>query len=78
MPTNRDCDPTHIARETPPEPSSVSVRGSRHPSLASAALTVARASSGVPAYVTTDQVAAMVACAPHDSGPSAPKPMNVR
>ena len=78
MPTNTDPDTIHDARETHPDPSGVSVRGSRHPSRPSAALTLARASSGIPAYVTTDQVAAMVACAPHDSGPSAPKPMNVR
>ena len=64
MPTNPDCDPTHIARETHPDPSGVSVQVNRHPSLPSAAVTHARASSGVPAYVTTQHVSAMVACAP--------------
>ena len=64
MPSNTDRDTSHDATGSPPEPSSVSVRGSRHPSLPSAAVTLARASSGVPAYVTTEQVSAMVACAP--------------
>ena len=36
----------------------------RVPCYPSASVTLARASSGVPTYVTTDQVSAMVACAP--------------
>ena len=63
MPSNTDPDTSHDATETHPDPSSVSVRVSGHPPLPSAAVTLARASSGVPAYVTADQVAAMVACA---------------
>ena len=78
MPSNTDRDPRHDARKTHPKSSGVSVQVTGHPSPPSAAVTLARAASGVPAYVTADQVAAMVACAPHDSGPSAPKPMNVR
>ena len=64
MPSNTDRDPRHDATETHPDPSGVSVQVTGHPSPPSAAVTLARADSGVPAYVTADQVAAMVACAP--------------
>ena len=63
MPSKTDPDTSHDAREAHPKSSGVSVRVTGHPSPPSAAVTLARASSGVPAYVTADQVAAMVACA---------------
>jgi len=64
MPANPDRDPSHDALHRKPDPSGVSVRVSGHPPLPSASLTLARAASGVPAYVTAGQVSAMVACAP--------------
>jgi len=78
MPIAPDPATRHHVSETQAKSSGVSVSVTGHPPLPSAAVTLARASSGVPAYVTTQQVSAMVACAPHDSGPSAPKPMIVR
>ena len=60
MPANPDRDPSHDATETRPDPSGVSVRVSRHPPLPSASVTLARASSGVPAYVTAGQVLRIV------------------
>ncbi|NBT25057.1 MAG: site-specific integrase [Actinobacteria bacterium] len=63
MPIAPDPATRHHVSETQPKSSSVSVRVTGHPPLPSAALTLARASSGVPAYVTADQVSAMVACA---------------
>ena len=63
MPITPDPAISHHVSETQPDPSSVSVRVTGHPPLLSAALTLARASSGVPAYVTAGQVADMVACA---------------
>lgn len=56
MPTNPDRDPTHISSETHPDSSGVCVHGSRHPLLPSAAVTLARACSGVPANATAEQV----------------------
>ena len=64
MPSNTDRDPRHDARETHPKSSGVSVQVTGHPSPPPAAAILAREASGVPAYVTTDQVSAMVACAP--------------
>ena len=64
MPSKTDPDTSHDAREAHPKSSGVSVRVTGHPSPPSAAVTLARVSSGVPAYVTTEQVSAMVACAP--------------
>ena len=64
MPSKTDPDTSHDAKKTHPDPSGMSVRVTGHPSPPSAGVTLARASSGVPAYVTTDQVSAVVACAP--------------
>jgi len=64
MPITPDPATRHDALNHHPDPSGVSVRVTGHPSPPSAALTLARASSGVPAYVTAGQVSAMVACAP--------------
>ena len=56
MPTNPDCDATHIARETHFDPSGMSVHGNRHPLLPSAAVTLSRACSEGPADATAEQV----------------------
>ena len=64
MPIAPDPATRHHVSETQAKSSGVSVRVTGHPSPPSAALTLARAASGVPAYVTADQVSAMVACAP--------------
>ena len=56
MPITPDPATRHDALHRKPYPSGVSVRGSRHPSLAFAAVTLARASSGVPAYAPAEQV----------------------
>ena len=64
MPVTPDPATSHDALDRQPKSSGVSVRVTGHPPLPSASVTLARASSGVPAYVTADQVAAMVACAP--------------
>jgi len=63
MPVTPDPAGSRGAGETYPDQWGVSVRVTGHPLLPSAAVTLARASSGVPAYVTADQVAAMVTCA---------------
>ena len=63
MPITPDPATRHDALHRKPDPSGVSVRVTGHTTRPSVALTLARAASGVPAYVTADQVAAMVACA---------------
>ena len=63
MPITPDPATSHDALHRKPDPSGVSVRVTGHPPLPSASVTLARASSGVRAYVTAGQVAAMVACA---------------
>ena len=63
MPITPDPATRHDALNRKPDPSGVSVRVTGHTTRPSVALTLARAASGVPAYVTADQVAAMVACA---------------
>jgi len=64
MPITPDAATRHDALHRKPDPTGVSVRVTGHTTPPSAALTLARAASGVPAYVTADQVAAMVAYAP--------------
>lgn len=54
---------SHDALDHQPKSSGVSVRVTGHPPLPSAAVTLARASSGVPAYMTADPDAAKAACA---------------
>ena len=56
MPIIPDRDPKHAATETHSDPSGVSVHVNRHPSPPSAAVTLARASSDVPANATAEQV----------------------
>jgi hypothetical protein len=56
MPITLDPATRQDAPEPRPDPTGVSVRVTGHPLLPSAAVTLARASSGVPAYVTADQV----------------------
>ncbi len=51
---------SHDALDHQPKSSGVSVRVTGHPPLPSAALTLARAASGVPAYVTAGQVLRIV------------------
>ena len=64
MPIAPDPATRHDPLDHQPKSSGVSVRVTGHPSPPSAAVTLARAASGVPAYVTAGQVSAMVACAP--------------
>ena len=64
MPITPDPATSHDALDHKPKSSGVSVRVTGHTTPPSAALTLARAASGVPAYVTAGQVSAMVACAP--------------
>ena len=56
MPSKTDPDTSHAATETHPDPSGVSIHVIRHPSPPSAAVTLARASSDVPAKATAEQV----------------------
>ena len=56
MPITPDRYPKHAATETHSDPSGVSVHVNRHPSPPSAAVTLARASSDVPANATAEQV----------------------
>jgi len=63
MPVTPDPAGSRGAGETYPDQWGVSVRVTGHPSLPSAAVTLARASSGVPAYMTADHDAAKAACA---------------
>ena len=57
MPITPDPATRHDALHRKPDPTGVSVRVTGHTTPPSAALTLARAASGVPAYVTADQVA---------------------
>ena len=56
MPVTPDPATSHHALDRQPKSSGVSVRVTGHPSPPSTAVTLARASSGVPAYVTAEQV----------------------
>ena len=60
MPVTPDPATRHDALDHQPKSSGVSVRVTGHPPLPSTAVTLARASSGVPAYVTAEQVCALV------------------
>ena len=63
MPVTPDPAGSHDALDHQPKSSGVSVRVTGHPPFPSAAVTLARASSGVPAYMTADPDAAKAACA---------------
>lgn len=62
MPVTPDLASSHVALDHLPKSLGVSVRVTGHPPLPSVAVTLARASSGVPADMTADQDAAKAAC----------------